>query len=241
MEGEKKLVRFFPENKPYSFGEVIYADSDGFHLNLNKEGSSWVDGFMCPLRVNEDFGDLWSIKPEERGSIKIMGKTVSVPRTQQSYGKGYWFSGMEHTALPVPGIVQKYLDWANTTPYSQMYRFPGFDEVLINWYENGAEYIGAHSDDESGMRVGVAGETIVLAITFQERPPNRIFRVKPKAKLGKTTEERKQLGKERSDIEMVDGLVLVMGGRCQKTHTHQIPKTKLDVGRRISITFRSFK
>ncbi|GAG89364.1 unnamed protein product, partial [marine sediment metagenome] len=100
-------------------------------------------------------------------------------------------------------------------------------------------------DDESDMKLGPKGESIVFSMTFQEGDTSlRTFRVKPKAKYGETKEERRTLGKERVDIDMPNGLVLVMGGLCQKTHTHQVPKapkSRSSVGRRINLTFRQFK
>jgi len=192
----------------------------------------------------DTFETLWALKPEKRGQVKIMGKVIDVPRFQQSYGKEYWFSGLQHEALPTPDIIRPYLDWANASEYTKMYGLGAFNQTLLNWYPNATQYIGMHSDDESDMRVGENGESIVISVTFQEGCTLRTFRMKPKSKLGKTKEVRRILGKERVDIDMSNGLVLVMGGLCQKTHTHQVPKapkSRSDVGRRINLTFRQFK
>lgn len=42
------------------------------------------------------------------------------------------------------------------------------------------------------------------------------------------------------DLEVGDGDLVVMGGDCQKTHKHEVPKTSQLVGRRINATFRTF-
>lgn len=42
------------------------------------------------------------------------------------------------------------------------------------------------------------------------------------------------------DLEVGDGDLVVMGGDCQKTHKHEVPKTNQLVGRRINATFRTF-
>lgn len=242
----ESLIRFYPSRSASSFGELVeLGDGNGFRLYLNKSGTSWVDGWMVdPIPSVDTFEALWALKPEKRGQVKIMGKLVDVPRFQQSYGKGYWFSGLQHEALPIPDIVQGYLDRMNTTEYMRIYGLGEFNEALLNWYPDASQYIGAHSDDENDMKLGPNGESIVVSMTFQEGDVPRTFRMKPKAKLGKTKEERGTLGKERVDIDMPNGLVLVMGGLCQKTHTHQVPKapkSKSDVGRRINLTFRQFK
>lgn len=248
MENVKDLIHFFPVEN--SFDElVVTEDGQRFRLNLNEDGSSWVDGFMMdPVPSQEEFETLWSLCPTEVGKIKIFGKEKDTPRYYQSYGKPYNFSGMEHPALPIPEPVQRYLDWANMMPYTRMYGLETFDEVLVNWYVDGTHGIGSHQDDEHDMRLGPNGKTNVFSITFQEyteeKIGNRTFRMKPYTKIVEDASSRKRLGKERVDIEMPNGLVLVMGGTCQRTHTHQVPKlTKKakPTGRRINVTFRFFK
>lgn len=65
---------------------------------------------------------------------------------QQSYLRGYFFSGMKHDALDLPEEIQPILDWANSLDVE-----PKFNQVLVNWYENGLHYIGPHSDDERSL------------------------------------------------------------------------------------------
>jgi len=244
----ENLIKFFPE-EDNSFGELILLeDGKRFRLNLNEEGSSWVDGLMIdPLPTPDEFEELWELHPEKLGKVMKFGKMIDTPRFQQTYGKAYNFSNMEHPALPVPKPLQRYLDWANSTGYAKMYGLEKFNESLMNWYEED-HYIGKHADDEKDMRLGSGGETNVFSITFQEytetKVGNRIFRMKPTTKRVKDPELKKKLGKERVDIEMPNGLILVMGGTCQRTHTHEVPKvTKRakPTGRRINITFRFFK
>jgi len=230
MSGLKDLIRFFPKSGN-SFG-MIEETEWGLRLNLNKDGQSWMDVGMLPetpgIEVLEEF---WSFKPKKLGRI-AMG---TVPRYQQAYGKGYRFSGIDHPAKVAPDIVQNYLDWANTTSYAKLYDEGGFNQSFVNWYDGGEHYIGAHSDDESQIRVSPKGETAIVSLNFQEGPINRIFRIKPKGE---------GLGRERVDIEMASGMVLVMGGRMQRTHTHQVPKAtkaRKQVGRRVNLTFRQFK
>ncbi len=234
----RDLIRFYPGKTSLSFGKLEESkDGSRFRLHLNKDGTSWVDGFMMdPIPTMEDFRALWTLKPRVRGKVKIITE-VPLPRYHQTYGENYWFTGMSHESKPIPPLVQRYLDCINTTSYSDQ----TFNGVLLNWYSDGTQYIGPHSDSETNVNLGPNGEMVVVSMTFQEGPNRRIFRMKPKAKFGKTAEERKRLGKERVDIEMPNGLVLVMGGLCQKTHTHQVPKTKKEVGRRINLTLRSFQ
>jgi len=208
---------------------------------LDEEGEAWIDVFYSEVAKTVDFEDLWELHPTIRGKIKIMGKEIEVPRWQQSYEKPYWFSGMMHDPLPTPEEFLSFLEEAKHSCYDEMYG--SFNEILVNWYENGEDYIGAHSDDEKQMVLGPNGESIVYSLTLQEEPGNRIFRLKPKlpSKGSISGDERKRIGKERIDMELKNGVVVVMGGLCQKKFKHQVPKTKKPVGRRINVTFRCFK
>lgn len=49
---------------------------------------------------------------------------------------------------------------------------------------------------------------------------------------------RSRLGGESIGFALGHGDVLVMGGSCQRTWEHAIPKTNRDVGPRISVQFR---
>lgn len=197
---------------------------------------SWVDSLRLPSELKatrEQFEALWALHPEERGQIKLLGQLVDTPRWQQAYGKPYRFSGMDHAALAVPAEVQPYMTWANTlveylAPFGAEARF---NMVLLNWYQDGAHYIGWHADDESDMRKNKEGETVVLSVSLGQQ---RQFALRPKQ--GQRGESLK--------LEMPDGCVLVMGGRCQSTHKHSVPKVAGKKGaalqRRINMTFRVF-
>lgn len=228
----KSLIRFYPKPR-HSFGTIQTLDESEIctlRIYLNKDSSSWVDVGMLPEPPTiEVLNEFWDFKPEKLGRI-AMG---NVPRYQQSYGKGYRFSGSDHPPKPPPDVVKSYLDWANTTKYSTMYDGGGFTQSFVNWYACGDHYIGPHADDESQIRVSPLGETAIISLNFQEGPLRRIFRIKPAGP-----------GRERIDIEMPNGMILVMGGRMQKTHTHQVPKARKsqkEIGRRVNLTFRQFK
>lgn len=198
---------------------------------LNDDQTSWVDEFMLPYHLmpyREEMKSLWDLHPKEKGMVKMMGKLIQTPRWQQSYGKSYFFSGLTHEHLDIPELITPYLDYANTTIYGKYIK--PFNMALINWYETGHDYIGPHSDDESQLVKGKNGETIVFSISLGE---SRKFILHPKDKKDKTL-----------SITMKHGMVLVMGGRCQKTHKHSVPKVSGEkankMRERINITFRSF-
>jgi alkylated DNA repair dioxygenase AlkB len=94
-----------------------------------------------------------------------------------------------------------------------------FTGILVNKYMDGNDYIGAHSDDESGLdSVGV------VSISYGTE---RIFRIRDKI---------------NKNILFEDNTthcgILHMGGNFQNLYTHEIPMQKRIKEPRISFTFR---
>lgn len=189
--------------------------------------SSWLDLFDLPEELVPDetlFEALWDLHPNNHAKVMIQGKLIPIPRFQQAYLRDYKFSGVVSKAVEMPEPFQPYLDWANDQGYGT------FNEVLVNWYQNGSNYIGSHSDDEKQL---VPGSPIVT-ITLSEEGLPRIFRVRSK--------------KDKSivqDLQTLNGNVIVMGGDCQKEFKHEIVKATgkkaSQMASRISITLRQFK
>lgn len=197
---------------------------------------SWVDEPRLPPELHLDaeaFEQLWSLHPVEKGRVKRCGKEIETPRWQQAYDQAYRFSGMDHEAVPLPAMLQKHLQWANTLPQLKPYGGAQFNATLVNWYQDGSHYIGPHSDDEKQM-LTKNGESLVLSLSFGQE---RVLRLKPKDKTRK--------GQcEQLDLKMSNNSALLMGGLCQRTHKHQVPKVGgrkgAKMGRRINVTFRLF-
>ena len=184
---------------------------------------SWLAVGRVPKRLRADpaqFETLWALRPADFGKVVMMGREVATPRWHQSYGRGYYFTGMQHAALPVPEPVRPILDWANALGLGH------FNQVLFNWYANGHHYIGRHRDDETQL----VRRSPILSLSFGA---TRTFRVRDW-----------RTGKVALDLPLPDGAALVMGGSMQATHQHEVPKIGGKkgeaVGRRINITLRQF-
>ena len=93
----------------------------------------------------------------------------------------------------------------------------------MNWYPEGKDYIGYHSDDEKGLDGNVW--TISLGGT-------RKFKLQSK----------NRTDKDDYSFDVKNGDVIVMcDSDTQKFYKHSITKTKKKVEPRISITIRRFK
>jgi alkylated DNA repair dioxygenase AlkB len=198
----------------------------GERYYLTEDEKSWIDLFPRLGDPDEVYIELLKYKPETRGKVIVYGKEFDVPRWQAMYGRDYEFAGVKHSITEMPNVIKNFLDWANRTEYStENFKF---NQVVGNWYMNGNEYIGAHSDNETELKV-VNGETVILGVSYG---CERILRLKPKR------------SGFQLDLPLKHGEAYVMGGTTQKTHTHEIPKvngkkgTKLSP--RVSLTARCF-
>jgi len=95
-----------------------------------------------------------------------------------------------------------------------------FNAVLINYYKDGNDNIGNHSDDESCL-----DKTGVVCLSYGT---TRKFRIK-----------NKKTKKTIIDIPTESNSIIHMGGEFQKEFTHSIPVEKKIKNERWSFTFRT--
>jgi alkylated DNA repair dioxygenase AlkB len=193
-------------------------------LNPNTSTIKYINKIDKKMWCNKkDFETLWNLKPIERPKIFIYNKYIETPRWFQSYGKSYSFSGLKHESIDIHPIIEKYINYANilekkTTDFDGQY----FNMALVNWYKNGNDYIGEHSDDERQL----IDNSSIYCFSLGD---NRDFIIKSK------------LNNEKIKINLENNSLIIMKGTCQKTHKHSLPKRKKQNNRRISITLRKFK
>lgn len=172
------------------------------------------------VKTNDDeLTKLLSLPLVVQPEIRVMGKVCRQRRNVGFFAKpgvpGYKYSGQQTTVIDISAhpILQKYLDIANQITGG------GFNGVLVNLYEDGTNYISAHSDDEKGIsKAGVA--SIAFGAT-------RTFRIRDK-----------QTSKIVIDVQHRPGQLMIMSGEFQKDYTHEIPIQKRVKEPRISLTFR---
>ena len=140
-----------------------------------------------------------------------------VPRLTAWYadtGLTYTYSGVTHEALPwteVLSEVRRRVEQAAATP---------FNSLLLNYYRDGQDSIGYHSDAEPEL----GPNPVIASISLGA---DRQFVMKH-LKTG-----------EKLKYDLAHGSLLIMGGTCQHHWVHGVPKTKRVVGARINLTFRN--
>ena len=178
---------------------------------------------QLPLELRLDavqFQNLWRMRPSEFDEIMMHGRLVPTPRWQQAYGKDYHYSGQVNEALPTPAIVEPLIAWAKAQIDDRL------NAILVNWYDGKlSHYIGRHRDNRANMLPGAP----IVTISFGEE---RIFRLRP-------WPSTRQGGV--MDFPARDGTVFVMPFETNLAWTHEVPASKKQRGRRISVTLRAFK
>ena len=192
-------------------------------------GNSWYITAKIPKEVRltqELYDEIWDMHPETRARGTIFGKEFDFPRWHKSYGQTYNFNGMTTEAEPIKHpYMKKLIQWVrdfsiNISNGEKL----NYQQLLINWYGNGDDYIGPHSDSEKQ----IVPNSPIFSFSFGQE---RDFVIKSKDK------------SYRKVIKMRHNSLIIMGGDMQKYYKHSVPKRAKSKcpGTRINITMRLFK
>ena len=150
------------------------------------------------------------------------------PRDELVLGHDYTYAGKKHTAASVTDdFITALTQWVVSDSGKE------YKGVLINFYMDGNDSIGAHSDDEAEL----VADSDIYSFSFGS---TRRFWVMPK---------KIEEGDVKHEVIMVNNSLIVMRGTTQHNHKHQVPKMlkseceKLAGAdqRRINITYRLFR
>ena len=162
------------------------------------------------------FSDSIAWKQQE---MQIYGKTVKFPRLTSWYGdsdKPYSFSGI--TLQPNPWTKELLEIKKRIEPLSDVI----FNSVLLNLYRDGSDSISWHTDAEKEL----GKNPVIASVNFGAE---------------RTFQLRHIETKQRIDISLSHGSLLIMLGELQHYWQHQIPKSKSVLSTRINLTFREIK
>ncbi|MGY2701715.1 MULTISPECIES: alpha-ketoglutarate-dependent dioxygenase AlkB [unclassified Nocardioides] len=170
---------------------------------------AWVD--VCPAwlpEADEVFATLVSDVPWRAERRQMYDREVDVPRLLHTYGVG--------EALPHPALGRA------RGALSAYYR-PELGEPFVTagccYYRDGRDSVAWHGDT---IGRGRTQDTMVAIVSLGD--PRRLAL-------------RPRLGGGSISVEMGHGDLLVMGGSCQRTWEHAVPKVA-HAGPRISVQFR---
>ncbi|BFM49039.1 alpha-ketoglutarate-dependent dioxygenase AlkB [Marinomonas sp. THO17] len=153
----------------------------------------------------------------QRETLRIYGRAVQVPRQVAFVADTdvcYRYSGKDHLGEGWPEVLLPVKQEAEELA-GQV-----FNAVLLNWYENGQEYMGWHADDEASL--GPAPVVAMLSLGAQR---SFVFRYKQDHSI-------------KHSIEVEDASWLIMAPSVQVLWQHALPVRKKVKHERISLTFR---
>ncbi|GGE23605.1 alpha-ketoglutarate-dependent dioxygenase AlkB family protein [Psychroflexus planctonicus] len=185
--------------------------------NLPDAKLIFYPNFIEAEEASRIFMDLKNGIPWQHDQIKVFGKTYDQPRLTALFAdneKSYSYSNITMQPHPFEGELQTIKEKVEKLAELK------FTTCLLNLYRNGQDSNGWHADDEKEL-----GEFPQIAsVSFGA---TRKFKMR-----------RKDNHKEKFDLELTHGSLLLMLGKTQAFWEHQIPKTKKAINKRINLTFR---
>lgn len=231
----------FPETSEYSFK----TDSEGTTLNLPKGKIVYIPQFLsgatsrkyissfllasdikfknlhsCQFSTEELENALWENIPWQRDKIKIFGKEHFTPRLTSWHGDNNALYSYSNTPLIPKPWTKELVELKNKI---EQFTSNKFNSVLLNWYRNGEDHMGWHSDDEKEL-----GENPVIASLNLGASRKFVLR-------------RKANHQEKIEIVLNNGDLLIMSDETQHFWQHYVPKQKKVKTNRFNLTFREIK
>jgi alkylated DNA repair dioxygenase AlkB len=146
--------------------------------------------------------------------ITLWGKQFRQPRLTAWHGeKSYSYSGLILDPLAFTPLQQQIRRAVEAASGRR------FNSVLLNYYRDGRDSMGMHSDDEAEL----GPEPAIASVSFGAA---RTFILQHKA------------SKQRLQLDLTDGSLLLMAGKLQHNWVHGINKTTRPIGPRLNLTFR---
>ena len=179
----------------------------------------FIEHFFTPSVSDQFLKVLTHQLDWQQGEILMFGKHVLEPRLTAWYGdndKPYSFSGI--TLSPKVWNEELVSIKSKIEPIAKV----DFNSVLLNRYRDGNDSISWHTDAEKELGIN----PVIASVNFGATRKFQLRHIKTKEKL---------------EIELTHGSLLIMQGELQHFWQHQVPKTGQKVGERINLTFRVIK
>ncbi|WP_338407928.1 alpha-ketoglutarate-dependent dioxygenase AlkB [uncultured Flavobacterium sp.] len=186
-------------------------------LNLLDAEIIYYPHFFDQEEADKIFAELLTKTPWQQDEITVYGKKHLQPRLTALYGndrKPYSYSNIKMQPHQWNLLLQKmkfHIESISET---------NFTSVLLNYYRNGNDGNGWHSDNEKEL----GKNPVIASVSFGAE---RTFQLKH------NTDKN-----QKKSIVLEHGSLLLMKGPTQHFWKHQIPKTSKTTDSRINLTFR---
>lgn len=177
--------------------------------------AGYTPRFLSPAEIEQMHGEMEAQRASfDSGWMYVDGREVPTPRLVAAFGDPeFSFPDLDET-LPWTDsleIARERLERAAGHP---------FNYALVNWYRDGADYTGWHSDK---MQFHTPGTGVAILSLGAERP----------------LQFRRIGGEKSAEILLEEGSLLLMRGSLQEHFEHAVPADPLIEDVRLSVTFRN--
>jgi alkylated DNA repair dioxygenase AlkB len=172
--------------------------------------------FLNKTESDSYFQNLRSNIIWKQESMMMYGKSVAFPRLTAWYGntdKPYSFSGITLQPHPWSSDILSIKTKLESVAHVE------FNSVLLNLYRDGKDSVSWHTDAEKELGT----DPVIASVNFGA---TRKFQL------------RHTKTKEKRELELTHGSLLIMQGALQHFWQHRVAKTTRAVGERINLTFR---
>jgi alkylated DNA repair dioxygenase AlkB len=175
---------------------------------------SMLGQLPMPISNADILARLIAETPWRADTVVVYGKRYLQPRLTAWYGEAsYTYSGLTLDPLPLTPLLER-LRGAVEQATGRRY-----NSVLLNYYRDGADSMGMHSDDEPEL----GPQPVIASLSYGA---TRTFVLRHKRT------------KRTVKVDLTDGSLLLMAGNLQAKWLHGINKTAKLVGPRLNLTFR---
>jgi len=194
--------------------DLFSAGMDLVSIPIEDGELSMLTQLPMPIGNAEILARLIDETPWRADTVVVYGKRYLQPRLTAWYGEAsYTYSGLTLQALPLSPLLEQ-LRTAVEQATGRRYK-----SVLLNYYRDGADSMGMHSDDEPEL----GPQPVIASLSYGA---TRTFILRHKR------------SKRTVKLDLADGSLLLMAGALQANWLHGINKTTKVVGPRLNLTFR---
>ncbi len=184
--------------------------------NLPQATLVYIPDFLSKEEANAYYNEIQNTLPWRQETIKVYGKDVVSPRLQSWHGDRstpYQYSNIKMQPNAWVSCLSELKSRCEEAVDAK------YNSVLVNYYRDGNDAMGWHADDESELGVDptIASLTLGCERTFSFK------HIKTK---------------QRIDIPLANGSLLIMTGTTQRYWQHALPRRKRITQGRINLTFR---
>lgn len=197
-------------------------DSSWLKLPLERAEVFYCPVFLSAEKSNSLYEVLLKKVPWHQETLTLFGKPQKTPRLMAWYGDegaDYRYSGVLHEPLSwLPELQELRTSLEEATGCQ-------FNSVLLNYYRDGLDSMGWHSDDEPEL----GDNPLIVSLSIGAE---RKFRFRAR------DNQKNMISQSPVDQVLENGSLLLMGRGAQKYWQHSIPKTARCSSGRLNLTFR---